>query len=292
MHTVADTAESFRDIILRIYDNPFVSKIIAIIVAVVVSFLLLAVSRIIATAIRNKITRNFVLKGNKQVENVSALIGDIIFYALAMLSFFVSFSIVGINVWLILGGISIWVGFAFRQTLTNLISGIMIFTTKEYQPGSIVSIEIDRKDILGRIEEINMKDVIIRSFDFRRIVVPNSKFVTSNIKTYSLEKVLRLEIEVTFLLGDEIDNVLAVTKDKVNSYTFVIDKEYTQVLIDSFNEKICKCKISFCFDPNAGIPTDMMKSHIQQGLINLYKESQKKKIKIAPPADPISLPKA
>lgn len=98
MNTVAQTAESFRDVLIRIYENPFVSKLIAIILAIVVSFVLLAISRIIATAIRNKITRNFVLKGNKQVENVSALIGDIIFYALAMLSFFVSFSIVGINV--------------------------------------------------------------------------------------------------------------------------------------------------------------------------------------------------
>jgi len=283
MHAVSDTAESFRDVILRIYDNPFVAKIIAVILAIIVSFVLLALSRIVATAIKNKITRNFVLKGNKEVENVSALIGDIIFYALAMLSFFVSFSIVGINVWLILGGISIGVWFAFRQTLSNLISGIMIFTTKEYQPGSIISIEIDRKDVLGRIEEINMKDVIIRSFDFRRIVIPNSKFVTSNIKTYSLEKVLKLEIEVTVLLGNDIDHMLAITKDKVNSYPFVINKEYTQVLIDNFNDKTCKLKINFCFDPNSGVPTDIMKSQVQQWLINLYKEANKASAKISQP---------
>ncbi|MEI8092190.1 MAG: mechanosensitive ion channel domain-containing protein [bacterium] len=148
--------------------------------------------------------------------------------------------------------------------MSNLISGIMIFTTKEYQPGSIVSIEIDRKDVLGRIEEINMKDVIIRSFDFRRVVIPNSKFVESSIKTYSLESVLKLDIDITVELVADIEKILSITTEKVNSYAFVINKEYTQILIDSFNEKTCKLKVTFCFDPNAGLPTEVMKSKVQQ----------------------------
>ena len=60
-------------------------------------------------------------------------------------------------------------GFAFRQTLTNLISGIMIYTTKEYQPGSIVSVKLPGGEVTGKIEEINMKNLIMRSFDFKRI---------------------------------------------------------------------------------------------------------------------------
>ena len=175
-----------------------------------------------------------------------------------------------------MGGISIGVGFAFRETLSNLISGIMIFTTKEYQPGSIVSVKIDGTDTMGRIEEINMKDTIIRSFDFRRIVIPNGKFIGSSIKTYSLETVLKLDIDATVNLTEDVDKILLATAEKVNSYDFVIDKEYTQILIDSFNDKTCKLKISFCFNPNAGIPTDVMKSRVQQGLISLYKSTEKK----------------
>ncbi|MFA7718058.1 MAG: mechanosensitive ion channel domain-containing protein [Candidatus Absconditabacterales bacterium] len=273
---VTTTTKGFRSVLVTIYQNPIISKIIAIVAAVIVTFVLLAISRIIATFIKNKITRSFVAKGSKEVQNVSALIGDVIFYALAMLSFFISFSIVGMNIGLILGGISIGVGFAFRATLSNLISGIMIFTTKEYQPGSIISMEIDRKEVMGKIEEINMKDIIIRTFDFRRLVIPNAKFVNSAVKTYSLESVLKLDIEATVDIKDDIDSVLAKTKEKVNTYAFVKYPEYTQALVDSFNDKICKLKIEFCFDPNAGIPTDMMKSQVQAGLIGLYKEIEKK----------------
>lgn len=136
--------------------------------------------------------------------------------------------------------------------------------------------EIDRKEVMGKIEEINMKDIIIRTFDFRRVVMPNAKFVNSPVKTYSLESVLKLDIEVIVNLTEDIDTILAKTTEKVNSYDFVTYKEYTQILIDSFTEKTCKLKVEFCFDPNAGIPTDLMKSKIQQGLINLYKEMGKK----------------
>lgn len=84
------------------YQNPFVSKIIAIVAAIILSFILLSLSKIIAVYIRNKITKSFVLKGNKDIENVSALLGDVIFYVLAVFSLFIAFSIVGIQVGLIL----------------------------------------------------------------------------------------------------------------------------------------------------------------------------------------------
>ena len=148
----------------------------------------------------------------------------------------------------------------------------MIFTTKEYEPGSIVYIKLGRQEILGKIEEVNMKDTIVRAFDFRRIVIPNSKFVSSVIKTYSLESVLKLEIELNININLDIEKVIDITLAKVNSYDFVMYKEYTQVLIESFDQKICKMKVSFCFNPNAGIPTDIMKSKVQAGLIEEYKK--------------------
>jgi len=274
--TAATTVkETFREMLLRIYDNPFVSKLIAVILAIVLSLLLMSISRMLAVYLKNKITRNFVVKGNKDIENVSALIGDIIFYVLVVFSLFIGFSIVWLQVGLILWGISIGVGFAFRTTLTNMISGIMIYTTKEYQPGSIISVKVPGGEVIGKIEEIDMKNTIIRSFDFKRVVIPNFKFVKSVIRTYSLESVLKLDIELNVDIALNIEKVVELTLEKANTYDFVIYKEYTQVLILNFDQKVCKLKVSFCFNPNAGLPTDVMKSKIQAGLIEEYKKLAK-----------------
>ncbi len=275
MNTLGQAAwnvtESFRDFLIRIYENPFVSKIVLLILAIILSFIFMSLSKILAAYLKRKITQNFVTKWSKDIENVSALIGDIIFYTLTVLSLFMAFSIVGLKVGLILWGISIGVGFAFRTTLTNLISGIMIYTTKEYQPGSIVSIKLGG-EMTGKIEQIDMKNTIIRTFDFKRVVIPNSKFVRAVIKTYSLENVLKLEINLKVDMSIDIEKVLELTIAKTNSYDFVIYKEYTQALIQEFDSKTCEFKVSFCFNPNAGIPTDLMKSKVQAGLIQEYKK--------------------
>ena len=93
--TVASkTTETFWDLIIRIYENPFVSKIILLLAAIVLSLILISLSKVVAAYLKRKITKNFVVKGNKDIENVSALIGDIIFYTLAVLSLFTAFSIV------------------------------------------------------------------------------------------------------------------------------------------------------------------------------------------------------
>ena len=150
----------------------------------------------------------------------------------------------------------------------------MIYTTKEYQPGSIVTVKLGG-EMTGKIEQIDMKNTILRTFDFKRVVIPNSKFVRSVIKTYSLENVLKLEINLKIDMSMDIEKVIDLTLQKVNSYDFVIYKEYTQVLITEFDSKTCEMKVSFCFNPNAGIPTDLMKSRIQAGLIEEYKKIAK-----------------
>jgi len=106
MNTLGQTAgnvtEGFWDFIMRIYDYPFVSKIISVILAIILSLVLMSLSKIVAVYLKNKITKNFLTKGHKDIENVSALIGDIIFYVLLVFSLFIGFSIVGLQVGLIL----------------------------------------------------------------------------------------------------------------------------------------------------------------------------------------------
>lgn len=122
-----------------------------------------------------------------------------------------------------------------------------------------------------------MKNTILRTFDFKRVVIPNSKFVRSVIKTYSLENVLKLEIDLKIDLGMDIDKLIDISLAKTNTYDFVMYKEYTQVLledIDFSKKKEGKIKVSFCFNPNAGIPTDLMKSKVQAGLIQEYKKME------------------
>jgi len=231
-------------------------------------------SRIISVFVRNRISKNFTLKEWVAVKKMWVLIWDIVFYCMSFLSIYISFNVAGIDIGLLMWGITIWVWFAFRQTLSNMISGIVIFSTDEYKLWNIIQLKM-WWDVFGVIEEINMKNVIIRSFDMRRIIIPNAIFLKKAVKTYNAEEFLRLEAEVVVDVNLDINSVIQQTFNIVNSYDFILNKQYTQVLLDAFDDKKAKLKVQFFFNPNSWYTGEYIKSVVQIQLLNLYKEISK-----------------
>lgn len=274
-NTVNQWVQQWVSLLSKIYDNPFVSKLIALLIAIGLSLILILFARIIAVFIKMKITRVFVNKNWEWFRKMWVLIWDIVFYTMAFLSIYISFNVVWIDIWLLMWWISIWVWFAFRQTLSNMISWIMIFSTDEYKIWNIVELKQDWV-VIGVIEEINMKNIIIRTFDMRRVVMANTIFLKKTIKTYSAEEFIRMEFDVLVDVNLDIDSVIAQTTLQVNNYDFVVNKQYTQVLLDSFDEKKAKLKIMFYFNPNAWRPSESLKSALQTRLLSVYKSLNKK----------------
>ncbi len=133
-----------------------------------------------------------------------------------------------------------------------MISGIVIFSTDEYKLGNIVEMKIGGEIFYGVIEEVNMKDIILRSFDMRKIVVPNENFLKQAVRTYRPdEDFLRIEIPVMVDINLDINTVLQTTLAQMNSYAFILKKEYNQVLVDSFDDKHVKLKVTFFYNPTA-----------------------------------------
>ena len=152
-----------------------------------------------------------------------------------------------------------------------MISGIVIFSTEEYKLGNIVQVKLPL-DVFGVIEEINMKNIVIRTFDMRRVLIPNSTFLKKAVRTYNAEEFLRLEVEVVVDVNLDMDMVIKETFRVVNEFTFVLNKQYTQVLLDMFDDKKAKFKVQLFFNPNSGFTSDYMKSVVQVQLLALYKQ--------------------
>jgi len=280
MNTAVNTAQNvsqgaldtWLSLMQKLYDNPFISWFIALLIAIFLSVILIIVSRIIAAIIKNRIAKTFVATQWENMKKMSVLIWDIVFYAMSFLSIYISFSVAGIDIGLLMWWITIWVGFAFRQTLTNMISGIVIFSTEEYKLGNIVELNMWGTQY-GVIEEVNMKNIVLRSFDMRKIVIPNEKFLQQSIRTYRPdEDFLRIEITAPVDVSLDINTVLQQTLNQMSAYAFILKKEYNQVLVDSFDDKHVKLKITFFYNPSAWYPAEVLKSVVQANLLELYKK--------------------
>ncbi|AHB41313.1 mechanosensitive ion channel MscS [candidate division SR1 bacterium RAAC1_SR1_1] len=269
--TTVETSVSFLE---NIYENPYIHGFLALIFALALSFGLITISKILSIFVRNRITKNFAVKDGVAPKKMGILIGDLIFYLMSFLSIYIAFTIAGIDIKLLMSGITIGVGFAFRQTLSNMISGVMIFSTSEYKIGNIVQLRMEG-DVFGIIEEINMKNIMIRTFDMRRVIIPNSTFLRKAVKTYSAEEFLRIEADVVVDVNLDIPLVIQETLQTVNAFPFILNKEYTQVLLDSFDDKKAKITVQMFFNPNSGYSSEYIKSLVQIQLLTLYKKLDK-----------------
>ena len=79
------------------------------------------------------------------------------------------------------GLIGIIAGVAAQRTLSNLIAGIQIALTQPIRVDDVVIVEGE----WGRIEEITFTYVVVRIWDYRRLVVPISHFVEKPFQNWT-----------------------------------------------------------------------------------------------------------
>lgn len=84
------------------------------------------------------------------------------------------------------GGLSIGVGFGLQQIASNLISGILLLFEQSLRPGDVV--DLDGR--LGIVQRVNIRSTTILTNDNVEIIVPNERFLTTEVTTYTRESTL------------------------------------------------------------------------------------------------------
>jgi small-conductance mechanosensitive channel len=92
------------------------------------------------------------------------------------------------------------IGFAARQTLANVIAGILLAITQPIRIGDLVTFEGDS----GEVEDMKLSYTYIRQDDGRRLVVPNERLAASSIQNHTVVDP-RLQVEVSVWLPPDAD---------------------------------------------------------------------------------------
>ncbi|KAB7729112.1 mechanosensitive ion channel [Rudanella paleaurantiibacter] len=88
---------------------------------------------------------------------------------------------VGLSVLTSAGVFSVLIGFAAQKTLANLLAGIQIAFTQQIRLDDAVVVENE----WGRIEEINLTNVVVRLWDRRRLILPITYFVETPFQNWT-----------------------------------------------------------------------------------------------------------
>lgn len=95
----------------------------------------------------------------------------------------------------LIGGLgigSVAIGFAFKDIFQNLLSGILLLLSEPFRIGD----QIISGNFEGTVEDIQIRATTIRTYDGRRVVIPNSQLYTSPMTVNTAYSKRRLEFEV------------------------------------------------------------------------------------------------
>ncbi len=112
------------------------------------------------------------------------------------------------------------IGFSSQQVLANFISGIMIVVTKPYRIKDRVAL----RDMEGIVEDITLRHTVIRNFENKRIIIPNSIMNNEVIINANFAEDICCEwVEIGISYTADIKKAKALIREEVVRHPLFID---------------------------------------------------------------------
>jgi small-conductance mechanosensitive channel len=96
--------------------------------------------------------------------------------------------------------VTVALGFAFRDVLQNLLAGILILLTRPFR----IADQIRHGSQEGTVEDIWVRATVLRTYDNRRILIPNASLFTDKIEVITAHERRRPQFTLTIGNGDNI----------------------------------------------------------------------------------------
>ncbi|MDZ7818874.1 MAG: mechanosensitive ion channel [Aliarcobacter sp.] len=285
--TFADTKESFFDI-LKYSWNEVNRPIIPIgdgvsILAVIKFFLIFILGFTIAIFYKRRISNasGYLKNSSPATKTMLANLG---YYFLVMLTFVFALNSVGIDLsslTILVGALSVGIGFGLQNIVSNFISGIILIFEKSIQVGNIIEIS---DQFRGRVTQINMRSSVINTFDNIDIIIPNSTLMQNNVinLTFS-DDVRRLHIPFGVAYGTDCDFVTKIILDSLKETSLVYINDDTsrepKVWMTGMGASSVDFKLLVWVNANTN-KSGIDSSNLSDFLIFIYKTLQKNNIEI------------
>ena len=131
-----------------------------------------------------------------------------------------------------LGVAGLTIGFAARDALSNVISGIFIFWDRPFVIGDLVEVG----GYYGKVSDITLRSTRVVTPDGKMLAIPNSTIVNSTVASYTNFPHLRLDVPVTIDVKEDIRRVREILLRAATSDTDFLENPAPRVVVKSLND--------------------------------------------------------
>jgi len=210
--------------------------------SIVKSILLLSLVGFLLQVVRSllyKMAKNSKEKSNDEVvsviqESTLPLFENTALIAFYIVGLYLVFSIWNVDMTALLAGAGIGamaIGMAAKDTLSDIIAGILILTDAPYRVGDVVYVKGNLK---GRVSHIGLRNTRLVTKNNVEVIVPNTIMGTSQIVNESSSKEfgIRIQLDVATAFGEDVEKIKLLLVDSAKMAKRVAkDKEIKAMMI-------------------------------------------------------------
>jgi len=185
-----------------------------------------------------KIIRLLLLKATKRSDmdkTAAALLETLLKYGLFIIGLVTALNSMGIEMSAVmasLGIVGLTIGFAARDALSNLISGILIFIDRPFLIGDLVEID----GVYGKVDRITLRSSRVITVDGKMMAVPNTQVVNKTVASYTNFPHLRLDIPITVAVTENLDLVRSLILGLVLNQKIYLTDPAPRVVVAQLND--------------------------------------------------------
>ena len=117
---------------------------------------------------------------------------------------------------------AIIIGLALQGTLSNVFGGLSIAISRPFRVGDVVEMENE----YGTIEDITLRHTVIRTWQNKRVIIPNSRISVDTVINWTIDELAVLwAVDFGISYDSDIDLARSIIVDEINQHPDVIHGE-------------------------------------------------------------------
>jgi len=178
---------------------------------------------------------HLLLKRARVDDTAASFLEGLAKYVLLIIGLVTALGELGINTGSLLASLGVaglTIGFAARDALSNIISGLFIFWDRPFVIGDLV--EIDGR--YGRVDQITLRSTRVVTPDGKMLAIPNSTVVNNTVTSYTNFPHLRLDVGVTVGVSEDLGRVRALLLELVADRERFLGEPTPDVVVTALND--------------------------------------------------------
>ena len=131
----------------------------------------------------------------------------------------------------VLGAAGLAIGMALQGTLQNFAGGVIILLLRPFKVGDYIEVG----SFKGYVKEIRIFHTIIRPFNGRIIIVPNSELATKSLINHTKDNVIRLDVVASVAYGTDLDKARQVIQSVIDNDPLILKDPMPKFCVSELN---------------------------------------------------------